>query len=627
MVETSIVIRAFNEEKYIGKLLRQIRAQNYNDFEIMLVDSGSTDKTVAIAESYCDCILQIQSCDFTFGYSLNYGCRNARGKYIVIVSAHCVPTDTKWLQSLLAPFMDPRVAMVYGRHIGAEETKFSEKMDFARMFDDVNRRKVALPFYANNANSAIRKELWESHPFDEYLTGLEDIAWAKYFAERSHAVVYEPGASVYHIHEESWHQVYNRYRREAVASKHIGLAEPPHGSGKLDRAILWGGRDLIASISELSYARVKGIALFRYYQWLGSRRGLRESIDLQQERYDLYYSGVNRGVVISGRREARLDEIPMPEVRPGDVLVEVSHVGVCRTDLEIYDQELGYYKNGFAKYPIVPGHEFSGVVARVGANGGQLRVGDPVVGECIVPCGMCVSCSRGKYGSCRNRYEVGVVNKNGAYARFVSLPASRVHVIPGGMTLKEACLIEPLAVVRKGMRRILPRIESEVAECAVVGAGPIGNLCAQTLCLLGHKVTVYDIRPERLRYLGERVATKEKMENLENFGLIVEATGKREALKRVLAESAPDSTILLLGFPYGEQSYNFEDVVAQDRIIVGSVGSSTEDFSWALRTLPQMDLKPFLETILPLEDYLKAWEIQRSGSRLKVILNVSRQRS
>ncbi|MGD9221566.1 MAG: glycosyltransferase family A protein, partial [Desulfobacterales bacterium] len=181
--EISIIIRTFNEEKYVPALLEALTLQSLCDFETIVVDSGSLDRTPEIATQKADHLLRIQSHDFTFGHSLNVGIHNASGKYIVIVSAHTLPVDSEWLAQLVKPLYDDQNAMVYGRQLGGETSKFSESQDMRRTFG--SKRTILKPpnFFANNANSAIRKDLWQQHPFDESLPGLEDIEWAKYWME------------------------------------------------------------------------------------------------------------------------------------------------------------------------------------------------------------------------------------------------------------------------------------------------------------------------------------------------------------------------------------------------------------------------------------------------------------
>jgi len=291
MPETSIIIRTFNEEKHIGNLLRAIKEQDHRDYEIIVVDSGSTDNTLKIAKNFTDNILEIDSKDFTFGYSLNKGCQQSQGKYIVLVSAHTLPVDNQWLKNLLAPFEDEKVAMVYGRQFGAQESKFSEKRDFQRLYSASSFNSELYPYFANNANSAIRKDIWQKHPFDEYLLGLEDIEWAKHAAEKGFLIHYKPEAAIYHIHTEKWYQVFNRYRREAIAAARIGLPHPPQARTNYFWLINNLFQDFIASLPNVSLARIEEIVRFRYYQWKGTRQGWNydKDIDLEREKYTLYY--------------------------------------------------------------------------------------------------------------------------------------------------------------------------------------------------------------------------------------------------------------------------------------------------------------------------------------------------
>lgn len=623
MPRTSIIIRTFNEEKHIGTLLAALQKQEEQDFETILVDSGSTDETLAIATPQCDHVVQISSCDFTFGYSLNAGARRASGDILVIVSAHAIPTHERWLGSLLAPFQDERVAMVYGRHIGAATTKFSERRDFERHFGPSPVSRHPLPYFTNNANAALRTALWRDRLFDEYLSGLEDIEWARHMTSAGYHVRYVPEASVHHIHDETWPRVYNRYRREAIAARRIGIPAPPLGSPNVSALCFNVIGDCWSSRSEISFVRFQEIILFRYHQWRGTRHGWRyaHTIDIVKERGPLYYASANYSVVVNNARTAEIRETTIPEVKPGDVLIRVAYTGICTTDLEIYDGVLGYYAKGVAQYPITPGHEFSGTVVRIGANVANCRVGDHVVGECILSCRACVHCANGSNTACAARREVGVINYHGSYATFMTLPALYVHRIPSGLDQQKACLAEPLAVVLRGIRRLGSRLTPR-SRCAVIGAGPIGNLCAQVLALDGRPVTVFNKTEDRLRYLASRAATRMTLEGLHEFDIVVEATGSVTALETVLRCTRTDATLLLLGFPYGTIPFNFEDVVGQEKVIIGSVGGAAEDFNHALQLLPILDTTPFLQTVFPLREFAKAWEAHRSAKQLKVMLRV-----
>ncbi len=615
MPETSIVIRTYNEEKHLGNLLAAIKKQAYQNYEVVIVDSGSSDKTLEIGQEFGARIFKIESRDFTFGYALNVGCEAAQGKYLVFASAHVLPVDIKWLSNLLAPFKNEKVAMVYGRQVGHDTSKFSEKRDFKRLFGKHPMNPGAPIHFANNANSAVRKDLWEKRKFDERLFGLEDIEWAKYHREHGYEVVYEPKADIYHIHNEKWHQVFNRYRREAIAAYRIGLPHPPQV--KIDY-ISPGWRtatDILASYPNFSFSRIEEIIRFRYYQWKGSRQGWYKDrgLDIAKDTEDLYFPlpSVNEAVVIEDKHKAKYTQVPTPEMRPGDVMIQVGYVGICRTDLEVYEGTLGYYKHGVAHYPITPGHEFCGTVVRVGANNKfreRFKPGDKVVGECIL--------SRED----TNRKEVGVINHNGAYSKYVIVPGNAVHHIPVNLDLRIAALTEPLAVVLRALRRVRSRLPVG-SKIGIIGAGPIGNLTAQVLTHEGHKVTIFDKRADRLKLLEGKVEkTASQIENINQFKIIIEATGSADALNTILHGSTGDATLLLLGFPYANISYNFEDIVGSEKVLVGSVGANGEDFDDALELLPKLDMNPFIQNVIPLSEYEKAWSELREGKHLKIIL-------
>ncbi len=202
IIKCSIVIRAFNEEMHLERLLLGIRQQSITDLEVILVDSGSTDKTISIAGSFGVKVIQIDPEDFTFGRSLNLGISNAAAQIIVFASAHVYPVYPDWLAQLLLPFSDERVALTYGKQRGNEKSKFSENRIFAQWFPDAPHPIQAHPF-CNNANAAIRKNLWQTFPYDETLPGLEDLDWANRIMLNGYQVKYVPEAEVIHVHNEN----------------------------------------------------------------------------------------------------------------------------------------------------------------------------------------------------------------------------------------------------------------------------------------------------------------------------------------------------------------------------------------------------------------------------------------
>jgi rhamnosyltransferase len=285
----SIVIRAYNEEKHIGRLLEGIRQQTIRDVQIILVDSGSTDETISVAESFGAKVLRIPSAEFTFGRSLNFGAQAATRDLIVIASAHVYPVYPDWLEALLQPFENERIALTYGKQRGPQTAKFSEQQIYHQWYPDASQLCQATAF-CNNANAAIRRSLWEKNPYDETLTGLEDLAWGKWAREQGYDIAYVAEAEIIHIHNETPKAVFNRYRREAMAFKrmyheaHFNVYDFVRLTVMNILSDLWH-----AARKRALLKNVKSIFWFRFMQFYGTRLGYRESGLLTPQLRETFY--------------------------------------------------------------------------------------------------------------------------------------------------------------------------------------------------------------------------------------------------------------------------------------------------------------------------------------------------
>ncbi|HEY2163918.1 MAG TPA: alcohol dehydrogenase catalytic domain-containing protein, partial [Gemmatimonadaceae bacterium] len=570
---------------------------------------------------------RLRADDFTFGHSLNLGVAEARGGFVAILSAHAIPTDEHWLERLIEPLRDPATGMVFGGQRGHAISKFSEARDFERVFP---ARRISMDddhVFVNNANAAIRRELWEEHPFDEGLPGLEDAEWAIHWLQRGRNVLYEPDACVYHVHTESWPQVRHRFYREGMAGRWAKVRTIRNIPGEIWREARWSLLDLaLAARAGRLPSSASEILRYRYHKTTGIVSGILDSrrITNPSTRAEIYYRRRFPAVVIRGPRDAAIEERSIPNLKPGQVLVRVAYEGICATDLEIFEGRLGYYKTGMAKYPIVPGHESSGTVVSIGKKVNSLAEGDRVVVECIQGCGVCDNCQRDNAILCRERREVGVIGLDGGYAAYLVSGARYSHRVPDDVSLAQAALAEPLAVVLKGLRRLGAASSNggRRKRCAIVGGGTIGHLAARTLVMRGHDVTVFDREPHRLSTLDGIATTSTQLTGLDSFDWLIEATGDQAALSQILHWSAPGATLLLLGLPYGNQEFSFESIVSFDRVVVGSVGSNGADFEAALGALPRLDLSSLLGATFPLERFEDAWAALRSRRHIKVMLQV-----
>ena len=195
----SIVIRTRNEASWIGRCLAALKEQDYPDVEIIVVDNESRDDTLKLVNRF-DCrLLTISERDFTPGRSLNLGISAARGDLIAMLSGHCIPMHDKWLRRLAVAFTGPEIAGVYGRQEPLPDTSDLDKRDLWTTFG-LDRRVQVRDYFFHNANSMIRRDVWEAMPFSEHLSSVEDRDWAKRVLELGYKIMYEPAAIVYHFH-------------------------------------------------------------------------------------------------------------------------------------------------------------------------------------------------------------------------------------------------------------------------------------------------------------------------------------------------------------------------------------------------------------------------------------------
>ncbi len=223
-MDVSIVIRTRNEAQYIGETLKRVQGQEFDgNYEVIVVDSESTDSTLEIVRNYGVRVVEIAQREFTYGRSLNIGAENAKGTFVVNLSAHALPADEKWLTNLIAGFENRDIAGVYGRqlsiaHINPFEARQNE-MFFGpqKIIFNVKNTKMLKLVHFSNSNCAIRKDMWERHRFDENVPYAEDIVWRREVVEAGYSIAYAPDAAVYHTHKVNCYNAYKNSRDCAYA--------------------------------------------------------------------------------------------------------------------------------------------------------------------------------------------------------------------------------------------------------------------------------------------------------------------------------------------------------------------------------------------------------------------------
>jgi glycosyltransferase involved in cell wall biosynthesis len=212
----SIIIRGKNEEDWLGLCLKSISMQSYKNFEVIYVDNDSSDASIKIAKEYKVSIIK-KIKKFLPGNAINIGIRASKGKYIVILSAHCIPANKYWLSQLVSSIKPKNLAGVYGRQLPLESTSSDDARDLLITFGNENRIQKKDSFF-HNANSIIRREVWEKINFDNDITNIEDRDWAKKVLGIGYKIKYDASASVYHFHGLHQHNNYESFRASAVNS-------------------------------------------------------------------------------------------------------------------------------------------------------------------------------------------------------------------------------------------------------------------------------------------------------------------------------------------------------------------------------------------------------------------------
>ncbi len=305
--------------------------------------------------------------------------------------------------------------------------------------------------------------------------------------------------------------------------------------------------------------------------------------------------------------ELKLREMPRPEPGPGEVLVRVCLAGVCRTDLEAL--------RGYHDFRGVPGHEFVGEVA--GPPDSPL-VGQRVVGEINISCGVCSRCRRGLARHCMERRVLGLRGKDGAFAEYLILPEENLHPVPSGVADEAAVFTEPLAAALAVSEAAPASLDQKVL---VVGDGSLGLLISFSLALRGLETYQAGHYREHLRLAasyGVRTFLEHDLPPGE-FDLVVEASGSPGGLELALARVRPRGTVILKSTFAGHISLEPALLVVPE---VRLTGSRCGPFSAALRLLDQkrLDPRPLISRIFPFSQGVAALDYAKQKGVLKVLL-------
>ncbi|MEM1509132.1 MAG: alcohol dehydrogenase catalytic domain-containing protein [Thermofilaceae archaeon] len=337
-----------------------------------------------------------------------------------------------------------------------------------------------------------------------------------------------------------------------------------------------------------------------------------------------------KALVLHGVKDLRLEDVSVPRVGDGEVLLRVGSCGICGTDLHFYRGEWS------VKLPLIPGHEFSGAIEEIGAGVNWLREDMKVVAEPNITCGHCYHCrSKDRNFYCSNIKAVGV-DTDGAFAEYVKVSANNVYEVPSWMNYEEAALIEPLACCLRGLYNVRLEIGDTVA---VVGVGPVGLLMVQLAKLWGaSKVYAVDFIERRLtlaKELGADTVINASRENpveaivndLDGLGVdvAIEAVGSSKAIETTIKVTRRGGRVLIFGVAPESDVLQVKPFELYDKeLAIYSSYRSPYMFQRAVRIAAsrRLMLRPIISHALPLEKGPDAFRMldERKGEAVKVVL-------
>ena len=303
-------------------------------------------------------------------------------------------------------------------------------------------------------------------------------------------------------------------------------------------------------------------------------------------------------------------DFSLPE-QPGEALVYVRLAGICATDLEMVR---GYYP-----FTGVPGHEFVGEIARLPAgDASSLQIGQRVVGEINAACGTCSTCQAGRPTHCERRTVLGILNRHGTFAEYLSLPVENLHPVPPSVPDEAAVFTEPLAAALEIQQQVQIHPTDRVL---LIGAGRLGQLIAQTLALTGCDLQVVARHPIQRQLLSDKQIHLVEPETIpeRQMDVVVEATGSEDGFNLARRLVRPRGTIVMKSTYKGVLTVDFSSLVVDE---ITMVGSRCGPFDPALRLLEsrQIDPSPLIVQEYPLEQVLQAYQHARQPGILKILL-------
>lgn len=336
--------------------------------------------------------------------------------------------------------------------------------------------------------------------------------------------------------------------------------------------------------------------------------------------------------LVKAKREPGLwlEDVPVPEIGPNDVLIRVKKTAICGTDLHIYKWD--EWSQRTIPVPMVTGHEVAGEIHAVGTHVNGFKVGDRVSVEGHITCGYCRNCRAGKRHLCRNTKGLGV-NRHGAFAEYFVMPAVNVFRLPADIPDDIAAFLDPLG------NAVHTALSFDLVgeDVLITGAGPIGIMAAAVARHVGARyVVITDVNEYRLnlaKKMGVSYAVdprvkplREVMQELgmtEGFDVGLEMSGNADAFREMLDGMNNGGRIAILGIPEAPLAIDWNQVIFKGLVLKGVYGREIFETWYKMTSLLQagMNVSHVLTHRFHVDNYKEGFEIMREGRCGKVILD------
>ena len=325
-----------------------------------------------------------------------------------------------------------------------------------------------------------------------------------------------------------------------------------------------------------------------------------------------------RAFVIDAASRGTVRDVPETAPEPDEVVVDVQVVGLCGTDVDLFTGNMPYLEQDLARYPLRPGHEWSGTVREVGAHVSDFASGDRVTGDTFIGCGHCDYCRTDRHHLCPEHVELGVRGgRAGALADRLAIPAVALHRLPDAGDASAGALVEPGSCSLRGVKAAGVRQGSSVA---IYGAGTLGLLAAHFCLIRGARPTIVAETDAQIRFvqtLGFSDVVREAGLASREFDAVLDATGADEVPEQALRHTAPGGRLVLLGVPVGSIGLPVSRIVHNDITVVGVLGGSAEiDETIDVYASGQIDLSSLIAATVGLDEVARLLEsgLRRPGT-------------